>query len=197
MGAEAVADRKQQLRSRILGERRRLGPERVAEAGRVIAERVVALPEFARARCLGLYAASPDEVPTRALFETARAAGKSCLLPRLVGDALELAAVESWEDLRPGRYGVLAPPPEAAAATLGAGELLLVPGVAFDSGGFRLGRGGGHYDRLLDRLRGPACFGLAFELQIVEAVPREPHDRPVEAVVTEQMVRRVRDAGLR
>jgi 5-formyltetrahydrofolate cyclo-ligase len=196
-GSGSVADRKQELRRKILEARRALAPQHVAEAGRAIAELVVALPEFARASRLGLYAALPDEVPTRDLFEAARAAGKTRLLPRLLGDEIELAAVEHWEDLRRGRYGVLEPPAWAAAATPGTGELLLIPGVAFDSGGFRLGRGGGHYDRLLGRLRGPSCFGLAFELQIVDRVPRQPHDRPVQGVVTERMVRRVPAAGLR
>lgn len=109
-------------------------------------------------------------------------------LPWVDGDELAVARVRDWEtDLHPGWRGVREPrpgrrrsvPPEQLDA-------LVVPGVAFDRRGHRLGYGGGHFDRLLARVRpGTVVVGVAFGVQVVDAVPREAHDVPVDVVVTE------------
>jgi 5-formyltetrahydrofolate cyclo-ligase len=163
-------------------------------AGEAVAARVAGLAELQAAGTVGLYAALPDEVPTRALFESLRRSGRSALLPRIVGDRLEFVPVERWEELVPGRYGVLAPP--AARAAVSAIDLALVPGRAFDRAGRRLGRGGGHYDRTFacDTGEHPVLIGIAYEVQMVEEVPRAAHDARVSAVVTERAVHR-REAG--
>jgi 5-formyltetrahydrofolate cyclo-ligase len=176
-------------------ERRRAIPRAKAlAAGEAVARRVAELPEFVSARSVAVYAALPDELPSRALFELARGSGKRTLLPRMRADQLEFAAVRSWEDLRPGRYGVLAPPPEAPS---GEPDLVLVPGVAFDRCGRRLGRGGGHYDRALaaGRGRAPVLIGVAYEMQLVDEVPHGVRDRAVDVLVTEQAVRRCRESA--
>jgi 5-formyltetrahydrofolate cyclo-ligase len=88
---------------------------------------------------------------------------------------------------------VLAPPPEQESVGLGPQDLLLVPGVAFDLRGGRLGRGRGYFDRALGEMGepGPLSLGVGFEFQLVEKVPREPHDRAVAAVLTEHRLQRV------
>jgi 5-formyltetrahydrofolate cyclo-ligase len=177
-----------------MAERRRLlAPEEVRAAGRRVAERVAEAPEFRERARLVLYAALPDELPTRPLYEVARSSAKTLLWPRTAGGRLEFAPCLQWEDLIPERYGVLAPPPQQESVALGRDDLLLVPGVAFDLRGGRLGRGGGYYDRVLGEIgeRGPLSLGVGFEFQLVEEVPREPHDRAVSAVVTEHRVQRV------
>jgi 5-formyltetrahydrofolate cyclo-ligase len=143
---------------------------------------------------LVLYAALPDELPTRPLYELARSLGKVLLWPRIAaGGGLEFAPCRRWEDLVPGRYGVLAPPPGEGSVALGEDALLLVPGVAFDHRGGRLGRGGGYYDRVLGEIGkgGPLSLGVGFEFQLVEEVPRESHDRTLDALVTESRWRRI------
>jgi 5-formyltetrahydrofolate cyclo-ligase len=100
--------------------------------------------------------------------------------------------VGTWEDLVPGRYGVLEPAPEREPIALSELQLVMVPGVAFDAEGRRLGRGGGYYDRTFPvGAAGPVLVGLAFAFQLVEAVPAGPLDRRVDAVVTEQAIIRV------
>jgi len=180
--------------------RRAVSAEAARTAGREAAARAVALPEFARAEAVALYAALPDELPTRPLFEAARGAGKTVLLPRLeAGGSLVFAAVERWEDLRPGRYGVLEPPPAGVrdwpgragspeAGSPEAGSLVVVPGLAFDREGRRLGRGGGHYDRALRAAPEVLRMGLAYAFQLVDSVPHGAGDERMDVVVSEREV---------
>ena len=153
MSADLASD-KRRLR-RILSERRRAVPP--AEAARVasrIASRLLGEPVVRSARRVALYAALPGEVPSRPLFDALVALGLPCLFPRALElHALEFAVVTDWSELRPGRYGVLEPPAQAAVTRPEEGDLVLVPGVAFDRAGNRLGRGQGCYDRAFPAVR--------------------------------------------
>jgi 5-formyltetrahydrofolate cyclo-ligase len=163
-------------------------------AGERAAALIAASPEFAGARRVALFASLPDEIPTRSLFERVVASGKQCVLPRVdVERGLRFARVERWEALEPGSFGALAPPADATPCEFSAGDLVVVPGLAFDAMGGRLGRGGGYYDRAFPPGEDPVpiLFGLAYAVQLVDAVPVEPHDRRVEAVVTEAGLVRV------
>jgi 5-formyltetrahydrofolate cyclo-ligase len=157
-------------------------PER-ERAAAAVAARIAASEEFAGAQRVVVYAATDDELPSAPLVEAARAAGKALLWPR-IGPAgrLELASAEPSELTRDAA-GMLAPPPSAAALTLQRGDLVIAPGVGFTRAGARLGRGGGHYDRLL-AAAGIASIGVAFDIQLVDDLPQEPHDRGVDVVVT-------------
>ena len=134
-----------------------------------------------------------SEANTRPLSEHALEVGKRVLLPRVDRDArmLELREVRSLvEDIAPGRWGILEPRPEVCAL-VDPRELdwVLVPGVAFDKTGGRLGYGGGFYDRLLPLLRKdvPRAVG-AFNMQVVEHVPRAKHDLAIDLIITEDAV---------
>lgn len=187
--------RKCALRSEMSALRRATPAARWLEAGRVVATSVVALPECRWAARVALYAALPDELPTRPLFDLLRQTGRSVLLPRTAGARLEFAPVERWEELRPGRYGVPEPPAACASLGLEAADLVVVPGVAFDARGNRLGRGGGFYDRTFARAAaGPVLCGAALELQLVDEVPHGPGDRAMDLLVTECAVRRTGEA---
>lgn len=189
-------DRKSRLRREMEEQRRARAARDPQGAAQAVAARVEATPEFVAAACIALYAALPDELPTRPLFDLAVDSGKSVLFPRVVEDRrLEFAEVADWEKLRPGRYGVLEPAPDAPRVGLPA--LVCVPGLAFDREGNRLGRGGGYYDRTLadESRRRAAVFGLAFELQVLNAVPGGAADQRVDAVVTERAIYRTPSAG--
>lgn len=138
-----------------------------------------------------MYAALPDELPLACVLASVRAAGKTPLWPRVLPDGrMVFARADRVEELRPGRYGVHEPSAAAAVESLGPDVLALVPGVAFDARGGRLGRGGGIWDRALADAIGAVAFGVGYELQIIERLPREAHDRPLDALLTETGIRR-------
>jgi 5-formyltetrahydrofolate cyclo-ligase len=146
------------------------------------------LSEVARRRPgrVAIYAALPDELPTRPLFEALQARGIVPLLPRMgrLGQ-LEFVPVRAWGDLRRGRYGVLEPPRGVAPQPLVRGDVAIVPGVAFDRGGHRLGRGGGSYDRTFGASAAPLLVGAGYAFQLRARVPYESRDRVLDAIVTE------------
>lgn len=107
-------------------------------------------------------------------------------LPRVEGEHLIFHAVPALERLTTGRFGIREPDPDAAVQVLpDEGDTILVPGLAFDRRGGRLGRGGGFYDRFLERWPNAFRVGVAFSSQLIESVPCEAHDVRVDAVVTE------------
>lgn len=160
-------------------------------AGERAASVLAALPVFVGASRVGLFWALPDELPTRFVHDRVRRAGKTALLPRVTGPGrMELAAAPRWEALVSGPFGTRQPGPAAVALRPGPGDLVLVPGVAFDRRGGRVGRGGGFYDRLLPRAAGrrPVLLGFAHSARVVDEVPGGAHDLRVRGIVTERGV---------
>ncbi len=183
-----LATRKRALRRELAARRRTIREDAAAWAARAAFDRLTEEPAFRAARRVGLYAALADELPTRSLFEALVCQGRECLLPRaLAGRRLEFALCERWEDLQPGRYGVLEPPQGAPRREPRAGDVVLVPGVAFDREGHRLGRGKGYYDRTFAAAgkESPLLIGVAYAFQLVGAVPHGDADRAMDAVATE------------
>ncbi len=184
---------KQALRRQMRERVRTLSQGDAASAGSAAATRILATREFERAPVVALYAALAGEVDTRPLFEAALAAGKRVCAPRCRDDSrLEFAIFTDWEQLRPARFGVLEPAADASVLELAAGDLVIVPGLAFDSHGGRLGRGAGYYDRAfpVGASAAPTLFGLAFSFQVLAQLPRGCHDRGMDAVCTERMLMR-------
>jgi 5-formyltetrahydrofolate cyclo-ligase len=131
-----------------------------------------------------------SEVDVRPALRELLARGCRLTLPWVDGPSLQLAAVDALEDLVPGWRGVLEPGPERRRPVpLSTVDVVVVPGLAFDERGHRLGSGGGHYDRLLaDRGPGTAVVAVAYAEQVVPAVPVEAHDAPVDAIVTDRAI---------
>jgi 5-formyltetrahydrofolate cyclo-ligase len=183
---------KRELRRLAAARRRALSAAEADAVAARVCEHLFAEPTIADARRVALYAALPDEVPTRPLYEALASAGTPCLFPRVApGRRLVFALVERWEDLHPGGYGVLEPSEAAPVFEPGHGDVVVVPGVAFDREGRRLGRGAGYYDRTFppsDRPQ-PLLFGVSCEVQIVESVPCDSRDRAMDAIVTERAFR--------
>ncbi len=125
-----------------------------------------------------------SEPETAALLELLEAGGHTALLPRVEGDHIVAVEHRRGDEFRPGAHGVPAPMgPAVDPATI---DLVLVPGLAFTRDGRRLGQGGGYYDRFLPLLR-PDCVvcGVGFEVQVVEDLPSEPHDRVLSMLITD------------
>jgi len=167
--------------------RARLSKEERAERSRAIAERVVAIPEVMAARTVAVYSPLNTEVDPALVAFRFIARGDRIAWPRVTQDSriLTFATCDAKELVR-GPLGALEPPLKAATVPLDEIEAVLMPGVAFSEDGLRLGRGGGYYDATLKRVPTRALrIGLGFDVQIVPSLPREPHDVPLDAVVTE------------
>ncbi|MCS0639340.1 5-formyltetrahydrofolate cyclo-ligase [Streptomyces sp. LP05-1] len=195
-GEEAAL--KAALRRRLLGARALLEPARIRAAAGELAGSALELPELAGARTVAAYVSVGTEPGTRPLLDALRARGVRVLLPVLLADNdLDWAVYEGPEALVRARRGLLEPagPRLGPDAVLDAGAVLL-PGLAVDARGMRLGRGGGSYDRVLARLvragKDPALVVLLYADEVVERVPEEPHDHPVHAAVTPAVTLRFR-----
>lgn len=172
---------KDELRGTIRDRLAALDDDRRDAETRRIMERLRTLPAYREADTILVYVSVDDEVPTRDLIADLLDRGYEVCVPRVVGPSLDAVAIESLDDLTPGTYSV--PEPEGGRPyDPRLIELAIVPGLAFDHDANRLGRGGGHFDAFLDEFHPPAV-ALAFECQIVDAVPVEDHDEPVDLVV--------------
>ncbi len=189
---EALRRTKQALRAEA--RRRRVALPEKERLSRAIWKQLAALPEYERARRVVLYIDHRSEVRTWPFFSDVWDAGKQIVVPYCENGELGLFLLEHLDELEPGMLGILEPQPElrqapGRAVRLEAPDLVVVPGVAFDRAGGRLGQGAGYYDRLLAHApEGVAWVGIAFECQMVDAVPLLPHDVPMHKVVTESAV---------
>lgn len=163
------------------GERRR--------ASEAAAARLLSLPELRHPRTVLLYAPDAGEADPTPILPRLLARGVRTLFPRVRGDELELVAATDVTGLQLGFRGIREP--VGPAVDPGVVDVAILPGVAFDVVGGRLGRGGGHYDRLLPRLDAECDrIGFCFSCQVVPFVPADAHDEPVDVVVTERAVYR-------
>jgi 5-formyltetrahydrofolate cyclo-ligase len=192
--AEAgAADRKRRARRRSLAARDTLPEAERARRSAAVCARAARLPELQAASGLFLFAAFRSEVDTGPLIAWALEHGKAVCVPRVLGPAVMEAyrITDPSTDLAPGAWGIPEPSDDLEPADPKELDAAVVPGSVFDAAGRRCGYGGGFYDAYLPRLReGVPRIGLAFELQLVDELPCEPHDLPVHVVVTESRVLR-------
>jgi 5-formyltetrahydrofolate cyclo-ligase len=151
-----------------------------------IAKRLFALPELERAETFLAFASIHNEVRTRPGMQAAWAAGKQVALPRVVGDDLQLHLVDSETVLVEGAFSVPEPPQTAAQVEPGEVDFALVPALAVDPRGYRIGYGRGYYDRLIPQLRRACVCAVAYDFQLISEVPELPFDVAVDLVVTDE-----------
>jgi 5-formyltetrahydrofolate cyclo-ligase len=191
MSVEAA---KEALRREVLARRDALTPEQRAALSRPINEALLGLPAVQEAGCLLVYACFRTEVMTHDFIAGLAGQGKCLLLPKVHNSSRTLRLYEIVDrdvDTAPGVWQISEPLPERCRlASPDEVDFALVPGVAFDAHGHRLGYGGGFYDGLLAHLApclAPECIvAPAFELQIVPEVPTAPRDLPVPTIITEE-----------
>ena len=189
-GELVAAARKEELRRAARRDRDAIAPERRREAAERAAVHLLGLPALAGARRVALFAAVGSELDAAPAARGLRARGVEIVYPRVVRGArrLEFHLVGDEGELVAGAFGIPEPAVGAPAAPAGSIDAFVVPGLAFDASGGRVGWGRGYYDRSLvsavDRLR----VGYCFRSQVVAEVPREPNDLPMHVIVTEDGV---------
>ena len=181
-----LSEEKRTLRRSVIAARRALPEETRQACDAAIARHVLESTAWKHADTVFLYLGTGWEIATDAIVTAALAEGKTLAVPRcLDGGAMETRVIRSSADLRPGAYGIPEPLPELPLLSPEETDLAIVPAVAYDRAGYRLGRGGGYYDRYLPRVRG-ITVGLAYQSLILDAVPREAHDCRVDLIITEE-----------
>ncbi len=182
----AIAARKTALRVQIRALRAALDLQVCLAASEELATHLLALPEVTSARTVLAYHAMPEEIDPGPTLRRLRAAGATIVYPRIEAPGVvQLHVVEAETVLLPGPFGLAEPPETAPRVDPSAIDVALVPGVAFDTSGRRLGYGGGYFDRLIPRFR-PDCavLGIAFDEQVIDEVPADELDARVHVVVT-------------
>jgi len=179
---------KAKLRHHMLKIRQELSPDYMKECSELIAERLIQLPQYQEASLILFYMPFRQEVDVRPAMEAAWKAGKKVALPRVRKQEKNIDGyvVNRWEELQAGAYGILEPPP-LPDRWIGpdAISLVVAPGVAFDRQGFRLGYGGGYYDRFFAHPSMNAWrVAVAYPEQIVATTYPEAHDFRMHLILT-------------
>jgi len=185
---QSANDIKFQLRQQIGGEIAALQDVYISDSDKGLFLRVVSLEEFAAARNIMIYYSVKREPATHEIAEAALSMGKTVAFPLCCrGGIMHAHVVQSLDDLRPAMLGIPAPPDTSPVIAQEELDLVVVPALTYDRNGYRIGYGGGYYDRYL---RGISAFtvGLARERLLRDELPREAHDIAVKCVVTEERV---------
>jgi 5-formyltetrahydrofolate cyclo-ligase len=180
---------KTELRKRMRKVRDAISEALRMEKSRAIARQICAAPWYGSTACIFVYAAIRSEVDLTFFCERAWADGKRLFFPKVDGEQMEFYHVTGEKQLKKGAFSVPEPDPTEcppAASQDIAGAVLLVPGVAFSKEGYRIGYGGGFYDRYLERKTGIYPAGICFTEQLTQAFVPEAHDRRMREIITEQ-----------
>jgi 5-formyltetrahydrofolate cyclo-ligase len=177
---------KRALRNQMLAVREAIPKSACDARSAEITKRVLALAELERAATILVYASIRNEVRTRPSMQAAWMAGKRVALPRVVGEELQLHLVDSDTVLTEGAFAVPEPPATAAKVQPDEVDFALVPALALDPRGYRIGYGGGYYDKLIPRLARACTCGVAYDFQLISEVPELPFDIPVDLVITDE-----------
>jgi 5-formyltetrahydrofolate cyclo-ligase len=181
-------DSKAPLREKLKKLRDQVDPGFAESASQGVWNILNKLAEFHKAKGIGAFASTPNEINTYPILEGSLELGKNLYLPKVVPDKnhFDFYLVHNFKNLAPGPFGILEPSGHKPADWEEI-DLVLVPGLAFDLTGHRLGFGKGYYDRVLPLLKkSTLTVGLGYSFQIVEKIPAESHDIPIKAVLSEK-----------
>lgn len=186
MSGDSVADAKRAIREHARAARSALDPASRQAASEALAARLCSLRRLSSARLVLAYGATPEEIDPAAAVACLRSNGALIAYPRIERPGvLGVYLIDEDTELVPGPYGLVEPTAGAHRAELAQIDAVIVPGVAFDAHGRRLGYGGGYYDRLLPLLRADCVLiGVGYDQQVVDSIPAENHDVRLSAVVT-------------
>ena len=175
---------KKALRREIGEKKRALTEAQVMERSRVLAERFFETEQYRAARSVYAYMSFNQEVRTQPIIERAWADGKRVAVPKVIGREMVFIWLDSFDGLAESGYGILEPIADGPAAD-DPQALVLMPGLAFDPEGHRVGYGGGFYDRFLEQEPDHPLVALCFDFQMLPRLDVESHDVPVDVVITD------------
>ena len=184
LGASPAPAGKKSMRREIGEKKRAMTEAQIESRSAALALRLFETDPWRKARSLYAYVAFNQEVRTRPIIERAWAEGKRVAVPKVTGDAMRFIWIDDLDALSPGGFGV----PEPAAGGPEADDddaLVLVPGLAFDARGHRVGYGGGYYDRWLAAHPGHPTIALCYDFQRIDRIDDEAHDAPVDLVISD------------
>lgn len=171
---------KQELRANIKLLKKQHSREELQAQSELIMRKLEQHPDFIKAKIVMLYSSLPDEVQTQGFIEKWRQQ-KRIILPTVVGDDIIPVELTPETNFAVGDFNILEPQNEAYT---GGYDLIIVPGVAFDRQGNRLGRGKGYYDRFLCQHRSVKKIGICFDFQLIDSVPVEENDIPMDEIIS-------------
>ncbi|MCD8508756.1 MAG: 5-formyltetrahydrofolate cyclo-ligase [Bacillus sp. (in: Bacteria)] len=181
---------KEKWRKIIVGRLKTLDGNEKLEMTKRIHNRLYEQPEWKNAKVIGTTISTQNEIDTSAIIEKAWAEGKQIVVPKCIPKKKQLIfyQISSYDELEVSYFNLREPIPHLVKEILPSEiDLLLVPGVVFEPIGYRIGHGGGYYDRFLHD-RNVMTVSLCFNMQVVEGIPKEAHDIPVKKIITENGV---------
>jgi len=172
----------------MLRQRRELDPKQARQWSEWVQKHFLGAHCYMSAQKIGLYAAFDNEVDTRLAFEGCRAEGRTLAFPKISGPrSMIFMQVSHYEEMVPNKWGIPEPTDASPQVLTDDLDLVVVPGVAFDRNGHRLGFGAGYYDRLLQKLRPEVMtVGFAYGFQVVDRLPAAGHDQRLKRIITEK-----------
>jgi 5-formyltetrahydrofolate cyclo-ligase len=182
---------KSELRKELLSKRNNIPPVVRMAKNKMVLERMLSLDEFRNAGIIFFFASFRTEVDTAEMIKSSLSSGKRVLLPKVDKDSheLQLYEIRDFSELAPGYMGIPEPTFQGRQMSINDADIVIIPGAGYDASGNRIGYGGGYYDRLLSGLQKDIpVIAPAYEEQIVDSIPSEPHDIRVHMIVTDRRV---------
>jgi 5-formyltetrahydrofolate cyclo-ligase len=182
---------KKMLRKSILKKRNSLSKSEIKEKSEIIKNLILNLNDFKKAKTTLFYISYGSEVFTHDLIIDCLKSDKNVVVPKTLIEEkkINISRLTDWSHLNIGAYNILEPKRQYFhEVDFGSLDLILIPGVAFDINGNRIGHGNGYYDRFLKKIHNSTYIGLAYDFQIVDSIPAESHDILLDMIITEKRV---------
>src|SRR3989344_8886632 len=177
---------KSKLKESILKKRNSLPKDEILEKNKKIHDKLFGLEQYKKSRTIMFFVSFNSEVGTHGMIKEALM-NKMVVVPKVMHHEIEPSVIIDLDNLIPSKIGILEPI-EAMKIAYKNIDLVLVPGIVFDKEGHRIGYGFGYYDKFLKKVPKAIKIGLVFDLQVIERIPKEMHDVPVDMIVTEDRV---------
>ncbi len=179
------------IRRKILQKRNELDTKSWVQSSKLIYSKLLAHELIKQSESIGIYVSNGKEISTNELILELLKTNKCISVPKIVNDDLEFREIKTFEDLEMGKYGILEPIQECLVVSPKEINLLIVPCVAVDCNGNRVGMGKGYFDRFLSSNNSMKTICLAYEIQFLPEINPEEHDQKIDYIITEEKFMKV------